>query len=95
MASWVATAYTIRYGKANAGAGPAEFTPDSGSLGEDVGLPISLVDGMAMFEGGGGSIDEEEVGNVDGIMESGSAGIASSAEDVSNVICTVGFGVGR
>lgn len=54
----MATAYTIRYGRANAGAGPEEFAPDSGSLGEDVGLPISLGDGIAVFCGGGGSIAE-------------------------------------
>lgn len=56
---------------------------------------MSLGDGIAVFCGGGGSIAEREAGSVDGTIGSGSAGIASSADDVSSVICTVGFEVGR
>ena len=55
---------------------------------------MSLGDGIVIAEGGG-SIAEREVGADVGTIGSGRAGIASSAEDVSIVICTVGFEVGR
>lgn len=40
---------------------------------------------------GGGSIDECDVGARDGIAGSGKAGISSSADVVSMVICFVGI----
>ena len=97
IASCVATAYTIRYGNANAGAGPvtAEFTSPSTDLGDDVGLPISLGDGIAIGATGGGSIVECETGADVGKTDSGRAGIASSEEEVSMVILTVVLVVGR
>lgn len=68
----------------------------SGSRGEEVGRAISLGEGMTVAEeldrsrklGGGCMFDE---GVVVGTTGSGRAGIASSAEEVSKVMLTVGF----
>jgi hypothetical protein len=64
--------------------------PVSGSRGDEVGLALSLGDGMVIgyAEGGGGSIDAAD--DFVGTTGSGKAGIASSAEEVSMVIC-IGF----
>lgn len=56
---------------------------------------MSLGDGIVIAEGGGGSIAERELGAVVGTIGSGRAGIGSSADEVSIVICTVDFEVGR
>ena len=86
----------MRYGRAKAGAGPVlEALLVSGSRGEEVGRPISLGEGMAVVEGGGGCMAEKELGSEVGTIGSGRAGIASSADEVSMVICTVDFEVGR
>ena len=71
------------------------MTPLSGSRGEEVGRPISLGDGIAVVAAGGGFMAEKELGIDVGTIGSGRAGIASSADEVSIVICTVGFEVGR
>jgi hypothetical protein len=47
-------------------------------------------EGDGALVSGGGSIDECDVGALDGIAGSGSAGISSSADAVSMVICFVG-----
>lgn len=85
----MATAYTTRYGNANAGVGPA-VSPSLG-FGDEVGLVVSIGDGMIALLGGGGSIAEGFDGDFDGTMGSGSAAMASSAEAVSMVICVVGL----
>jgi hypothetical protein len=80
----------MRYGRANAGAGPA---------GGGAGVPFSLSEGLGDAaaklgdgEGAlvtrGGSIDECEVGGFEGMNGSGNDGISSSC-DVSIVICLV------
>lgn len=81
-ASCVATAYTIRYGKANAGVGTT-LSPSLG-FGDEVGLASSFGDGMIALVGGGGSI-AEGFGDLEGTTGSGKAGMASSAEAVSIV----------
>lgn len=48
-----------------------------------------LGDGDGALVRGGGSMDECEVGAFDGIAGSGKAGISSSLEEVSMVICLV------
>ncbi len=45
--------------------------------------------------GGGGSMAERVVGGFEGNNASGNGGIASSADEVSMVMLTVGFEVGR
>lgn len=88
----MATAYTIRYGNENAGGGPPGSVLFSVSRGDELGLPISLGDGIAMpditdrstIDVGGGFI--AEVGVDVGITDSGSAVIASSDDEVSSVI---------
>lgn len=85
-ASCVATAYTTRYGRANAGGGnviDGLCSPSIG-LGEEVGLVCST--GDAIGAGGGGSIDEEFLGCLEGNIGSGNAAIASSEDEVSMVI---------
>lgn len=89
MASCVATAYTTRYGNAKAGVG-ATVSPSLG-LGDEVGLAISFGEGMTGLAGGGGSIAEGLDGDFEGTTGSGNAGIGSSAEAVSMVICVVGL----
>ena len=82
----------MRYGSPNAGCGPA-----GGPGVDELSLSFCLGDmaAAALGEGegadvkGGGSIDEWEVGGFDGMTGSGSAGISSSAEAVSTVICFV------
>lgn len=74
----MATAYTIRYGNANAGLGPA---------GMDV-VSVLKVRPMGSEDGGGGGSMTEGTG--DGLERgSGSDGIASSDDEVSIVICFV------
>ena len=77
----------MRYGSANAGVGAVLDEPDSPSmnLGDEVGLGISLGDGIETLEGGG-SMAECVVGGLDGTAGSGKAGMASSADEVSIVI---------
>jgi hypothetical protein len=90
----VATAYIMRYGRLNAGGGPAggapgtPFSPSTG-LGDRA---VMLGDGDGALVTGGGSIEECDVGGFDGIMGSGKAGISSSSE-VSMMICFVGSAV--
>lgn len=89
----MATAYIMRYGRLNAeggpGGGPTDvdvslsncFDGDADDrLGEGEGALVNL----------GGSMDECDVGALDGIAGSGNAGISSSVEEVSIVICFVG-----
>lgn len=86
MASCVATAYIIRYGRLNAGAGPAggaEGVPFSLSTGLGEGADM-LGDGEGALVTGGGSIDECDVAGLD-MSASGKAGMSSSCE-VSIVI---------
>lgn len=85
-ASCVATAYTTRYGIANAGVGPCiEAGSVSVGLGEDVGREDSIGEGAV---DGGGSI-AECVEGFDESTESGKGAIASSADEVSIVILAV------
>jgi hypothetical protein len=90
MASWVATAYTIRYGKLNADVGPAGVPLDVGASPSGFGDAAVSGEGDGAVVRGGGSIDECEVGALDGIAGSGSARISSSVDAVSMVICLVG-----
>ena len=88
----MATAYTIRYGRLNAEGGPAGVPPEAGTSPSD-GFGDAAArpgDGEGALVSGGGSIDECDVGALDGIAGSGSAGISSSADAVSIVICLVG-----
>ena len=85
----------MRYGRAKAGAGPGALTLLSASRGEEVGRPMSLGDGIAVVAAGGGCMAEKELGIEVGTIGSGRAGIASSADEVSIVIWTVGLEVGR
>lgn len=74
----MATAYTIRYGNENAGLGPAEV---------DV-VSVLSVRPIGSEEGGGGGSMTEGAG--DGLERgSGSEGMASSADEVSMVMCFV------
>lgn len=91
-ASTVATAYTMRYGRAKTGLGPGvKVESISVGLGEDVGREDSMGEGMV---GGGGSI-AECVEGFDESTESGRGGIASSADEVSIVMLAVVLGVVR
>lgn len=81
----------MRYGRLNAGAGPAggaTGAPLSPSVGLGDGADM-LGDGEGALVGGGGSIDECDVGGFEGIAGSGNDGMSSSC-DVSMVICFVG-----
>ena len=88
--SCVATAYTIRYGKAKAGSGPGLDEPLSPSIeGDGLALLISLVGGGTTVSRGGGSIVELVGGTREASAGSGNDGIEPSAEEVSKVICLV------
>lgn len=90
MASCVATAYIMRYGRLNAGAGPAGGVCTEGSLSRGFGEgPARLGEGDGALVMGGGSIEACEVGGFDGMMGSGKDGISSSIVEVSMVICLV------
>lgn len=92
--SCVATAYIIRYGNTKAGFGPNVDAPVSKFRDLDGVVTFSGSDPAAEVGGGGGGSMTEGAG--DGLeMGSGSAGIGSSAEDVSMVICFVTCGVCR
>jgi len=96
MASCVATAYIIRYGRLKAGVGPAGGPPGvpfSASAGLGDGADM-LGDGEGALVGGGGSIDEYDVGGFEGMAGSGNDGMSSSW-DVSMVICFVGGALWR
>ena len=83
----------MRYGSAKAEACPgAGLCSFSLGLGDEVGRVSSGVSKEAV---GGGSIAECVIGCFDGIIGSGKAGMASSAEDVSIVILVVDLGDGR
>lgn len=58
-------------------------------FGDEVGLVSSFGDGITAVVGGGGSMAERFDGDFEGTIGSGSAGIASSADAVSMVICVV------
>ena len=73
------------------GVGPPGSMLASGSRGEEVGLPMSLGEGMVS---GGGSM-ADGVGVDVGMTDSGRAGIGSSADEVSIAICTVFLMEGR
>jgi hypothetical protein len=80
--SCVATAYTILYGSANAGFGPAVTEPVS-----EAELKLRAIGSEDGGGGGGGSITD---GAGDGLESgSGSDGIGSSADEVSIVMCFV------
>ena len=87
----------MRYGRAKVGLGAGNCVAASLSVvrGDDAGLAMSLGDGMVVLVDGGGSIAELLVGALDGTTGSGSAVMASSSDDVSNVICAVGFALSR
>lgn len=77
----MATAYTIRYGNENAGFGPADV---------DV-VSVLNVRPIGSEEGGGGGSMTDGAG--EGLERgSGSDGIASSADEVSIVMCFVAGG---
>lgn len=89
-ASCVATAYTIRYGRANAGGGPGLWGSASVTvLGE--GADVASVKEEVAVKGGG-SI---KVVEVCGTIGSGNSGISSLADEVSIVMWLVGFVVER
>jgi hypothetical protein len=80
----------MRYGRLNAGVGPAggpAGVPFSASAGFGEGADI-LGEGEGALVGGG-SIEECDVGGLEGMTGSGNEGISSSC-DVSMVICFVG-----
>ena len=77
----MATAYTIRYGKAKAGIGPGLDASRSVGLGDDKGLDGSLVIEFECTRGGGSMNVDEVVGTIG----SGRAGI-SPAPEVSMVM---------
>ncbi len=78
----------MRYGKANVGLGPGVDALVSTFVDDDLDADFSVSD-AAEVGGGGGSMTAGE-----GLeMGSGSAGIGSSAEDVSIVMCFVTGGV--
>lgn len=88
-ASWVATAYTIRYGREKADRA-SSLTPVvmSGGLGEEVGRLVSVrTDSDGTSDGGSMKVDGCEE------IASGSGGISSLW--VSMVICVVGLGTAR
>lgn len=81
-ASWVATAYIIRYGSAKAEAGPLS----SSGAGDDVGLePSTLCEVWCASCGGSMKVEGCSVFRV-GTTDSGNNGISSPAEAVSIVI---------
>jgi hypothetical protein len=78
----------MRYGRLNADGGPEGRLVESRSAG--LGEPaVKLGDGEGALVSGGGSMVELEEGILDGSAGSGSAGISSSADVVSIVICLV------
>lgn len=86
----MATAYIIRYGRANAGIGPGIIDPPSvsGLLDEvcELGSPVEV---DAVDSNDGGSI-EFVVDIPDETAGSGKEAMASSPDDVSTVMCFVG-----
>ena len=91
-ASDVATAYTIRYGRLKAEMGPGGGLPEV-ARSDSIGFgdaDVRLGEGEGALVSGGGSMDACEVGALDGSAGSGSAGISSSIDEVSIVICLVG-----
>ena len=72
--------------------GPGGGMPDaptspSAGLGD---AAVMLGEGDGALVSGGGSMEALEVGALDGIAGSGNAGISSSVDEVSIVICLVG-----
>lgn len=100
-ASCVATAYTIRYGRPNAGTGPpggalleGDGSESSGGLGD--AIVATLVEGDGADVSGGGSMLECEVGGIFvGSAGSGSGGMSSSGLRVSMVISFVSLWLTR
>lgn len=82
----------MRYGRAKAGVGPGGGPGVDASLSArgfgDAAARLGEGDGALVI--GGGSIDECDVGALEGIAGSGKAGISSSADEVSIVMCFVG-----
>lgn len=83
----------MRYGSVKVEAGPAggavwALPSPSICIGD---CADTLGDGEGALVSGGGSIDECDVGALDGMTGSGKEGISSSMEDVSMVICFVGW----
>lgn len=74
------------------GRGEAAAPLSDSGLGD---AAAALGEGEGALVIGGGSIEEDDRGGFEGIAGSGSAGISSSAEDVSIVICLVGGGASR
>lgn len=66
--------------------------PASSGFGEEA---VMLGEGDGALVSGGGSMDAFEVGALDVSTGSGSAGISSSVDEVSMVICLVAGGVCR
>jgi hypothetical protein len=87
----------MRYGKLKAGSGPGGGLPDAPtSLSAGFGDAAAMLgEGDGALVSGGGSMDALEVGALDGRAGSGNAGISSSVDDVSIVICLVGGWVWR
>lgn len=75
-----------------AGTGDAAAPDDESGRGE---AAAALGDGDGTLVNGGGSIDDVEMALDCCITGSGRAGISSSAEDVSIVMCFVGGGESR
>lgn len=87
----MATAYTMRYGSANAGGGPIGGAVNSASCG--LGDAVLTADnGNCAVVVEGGSMVETEEGVTEGKTGSGRGAISSFAEEVSTVICFVGAG---
>lgn len=82
----------MRYGRLKADVGPGGGPFDVGpSPSEGFGdAAATLGEGEGALVRGGGSMEECDVGAFEGSAGSGNAGISSSAEDVSIVICFVG-----
>jgi hypothetical protein len=75
----------MRYGRVKAEGGPA-----GGAVGPEASPSAGLGEGEGALVMGGGSIDECDVGGLDGMTGSGNDGISSSIFEVSIVICLVG-----
>lgn len=88
-ASCVATAYTIRYGSANAEGGPGGgfVVSDSNGRSDAAGIAAGEGDGIAFR--GGGSMEELDKGSFDGRTGSGKGVISPSDEEESRVMCLV------
>lgn len=86
----MATAYTIRYGRAKAGLGPGADTLFSTAAPFDEAVPSAAAGAAVVEDGvgsGGGSMTDGAAAGLE--TGSGREGMVSSAEDVSIVTCLV------